>query len=115
VESIQAGEASVLVNGTLSIPVHTPLEVVVGQEVFIAVRPEKISLFAEAPGPRALPGTVEEVVYIGTDTRYIVRLTERTTLSVRQQNLEPGSAIRFENGASVFLHWPIECAQLLTE
>jgi spermidine/putrescine transport system ATP-binding protein len=114
VESVQAGEASVVINGALTIHVQAPPEVTSGQEVAIAVRPEKISLHAEPTDPRAVPGTVSEVVYIGTDTRYIVQLTEHTTISVRQQNVEPATAVRFANGQNIYLSWPAESARLLT-
>jgi len=115
VGEIQAGEASVIVDGTLTAHVQAPPGVIVGQEATIAIRPEKISLYTESPDPRALPGVIQEVIYIGTDMRYIVQLTEHTAITAREQNVEPGAAIRFARGDSVHLLWPAGCARLLTE
>ena len=115
VGEIQAGEASVIVDGTLTAHVQAPPGVIVGQEATIAIRPEKISLYTESPDPRALPGVIQEVIYIGTDMRYIVQLTEHTAITAREQNVKPGAAIRFARGDSVHLLWPAGCARLLTE
>ncbi|MBU0703709.1 MAG: TOBE domain-containing protein, partial [Chloroflexi bacterium] len=80
----------------------------------VAIRPEKMSVHAEPPDPRAVPGVVEEVIYTGTDTRYLVRLTENTIVTVRQQNVGIGDAVRFPVNAQVYLHWQPESARLLT-
>jgi len=59
-----------------------------GEQVSIAIRPEKITLHANgnsAPG-NCLPGVINEQIFIGTDTRYVVRLTEKSTMVVRAQN-----------------------------
>jgi spermidine/putrescine transport system ATP-binding protein len=114
IEAVHGDEASVLIDGALTVHVQAPPGVASGQEVAIAIRPEKVSLHAEPVDPRSLPAIVEEVVYIGTDTRYIVRLTEHTAISIRQQNTEPGTTIRFDNGETIYLSWPDECARLLT-
>lgn len=110
----RAGETAVLVDDTLLIHVSTDRAVGMNDIVTVAIRPEKISLHAEPPDPRAVPGVVEEVIYTGTDTRYLVRLTGRTVLSVRQQNVVSGASVRFPVGASVYVHWPSEVARLLT-
>jgi spermidine/putrescine transport system ATP-binding protein len=109
----QAGEAVVLVDGTLMIRVPVEKGVGMHERVTVAIRPEKIALHAEPPGPEPVPGTVEEVVYTGTDTRYLVRLTERTIITVRQQNVAVGPAICFPVGTQVYAHWEPESARLL--
>jgi spermidine/putrescine transport system ATP-binding protein len=81
--------------------------------VTVAIRPEKISLHAEPPDQRAVPGVVQEVVYTGTDTRYLVQLTEKTMVMVRQQNVGIGATMVFAVGAKVYLHWQPEYARLL--
>ena len=114
VKGRRAGEAAVVVDGVLTL--HAPMErgVGMGEEVTVAIRPEKISLHAKPPDPRAVPGVVQEVVYTGTDTRYLVRLTERTIVTVRQQNVGIGATVCFPVGAQVYLHWQPESARLLT-
>jgi len=115
VTAVQAGEASVIIDGTLTIHVQAPPGVTPGQETTIAIRPEKISLYAESPGPCALPGIIQEVIYIGTDMRYIVQITEHAAIIAREQNVEPDAAIRFARGDRIYLLWPAGCARLLTE
>ena len=61
----------------------------------LAVRPEKISLLGdlpgtEAPGSNALTGRLDEVVYVGTHTQYLVRLPGGQLLTVYRQNRAVG-------------------------
>jgi len=59
-----------------------------------SIRPEKMAL-AEAAGPGiSLPGTVTEVIYLGTSTRIIVRLDGGKSLSILEQNAGAPSADR---------------------
>ncbi len=120
----QAGEAAVVVDGVLTLYVPTPPlspptlggmkgGAGMGEEVTVAIRPEKISLHAEPAGPRAIPGIVQEVIYTGTDTRYLVQLTEKAIVAVRQQNVGIGAPVVFPVGAKVYLHWQPESARLL--
>jgi spermidine/putrescine transport system ATP-binding protein len=110
----QDGEAIVVVDGAL--PVHVPMErgVGIGDKVTIAIRPEKISLHTEPPDSRAVPGIVQEIIYTGTDTHYLVQLTEKTIVTVRQQNVGISATVCFPTGAQVYLHWQPESARLLT-
>jgi ABC-type Fe3+/spermidine/putrescine transport system ATPase subunit len=64
-------------------------EVVPDRQVTLAIRPEKIRLLREPPaGLRNLfSGRVEEVVYVGTETQFRVRLEEGSLLVLRQQNV----------------------------
>jgi spermidine/putrescine transport system ATP-binding protein len=107
-------EVVVQVDGVL--PVHVTRERAVGmnEDVTVAIRPEKISLHAEPPTPQAVPGVVREVVYTGTDTRYLVQITESTVVAVRQQNTGTGAKAGFPVGTQVYLHWQPESARLLT-
>lgn len=78
----------VLVDETLPITVSHSDRLSVGQIVTIVIRPEKIAISQTSNGNRGgMSVKVEESVYIGTDTRYSVRLTEQSLLSIRQQNL----------------------------
>ena len=81
--------ATVLVDGALPIVAQTPNALQPGTAVTVAVRPEKISLATGAvpDGQNAFPGRVEQVVYVGTDTRYRVRLSDHVSLVVREQNI----------------------------
>lgn len=88
-----------------------------GQAITVAVRPEKISLHRTEPDDKpSVPATVEEAVYIGTDTRYTARITERHHVVARVQNVGGtlDQAQPFQRGDQVYLSWPIESALVLT-
>jgi putative spermidine/putrescine transport system ATP-binding protein len=77
--------------------------------VRFVVRPEKLRLLEEgqeAPGGMSVePGTVEQVVYVGMSTRYVVRLDRGEQLVAVRQNMDaPGQALRYE-GRRVRLAW----------
>ncbi len=61
----------------------------------LAVRPEKISLLkdvseTEPPGRNTLVGRLEEVVYVGTHTQYLVRMPGGQIVTVHRQNRAVG-------------------------
>jgi spermidine/putrescine transport system ATP-binding protein len=62
-----------------------------------------------------LNGHIIEAIYIGTDTRYCVALTENVTLFVRVQNFGSRYDTLFNVGDDVYVHWAAENAQVLTE
>jgi len=77
--------------------------------VRFVVRPEKIRMLAEgeqAPGGMTVEsGQVEEVVYVGMSTRYVVRLDRGEQLVAVRQNMDAvGDARKFE-GRPVRLAW----------
>jgi putative spermidine/putrescine transport system ATP-binding protein len=77
--------------------------------VRFVVRPEKIRMLAEGeepgPGTTVEPGTVEQVVYVGMSTRYVVRLDHGEQLVAVRQNMDAaGDAQRFQ-GRPVRLAW----------
>ncbi len=95
-----------------------------GARVTVAVRPEKIRLHLDCPDriPNCFPVQIENVVYVGTDTRFEVRLTPvgtsgAPTLRVRQQNLVSTSdpTAYFGRRRDVFITWSPESAQVLVE
>jgi spermidine/putrescine transport system ATP-binding protein len=102
-----------------SVPVqaaHPGGDLTQGQQVTFALRPEKI-LIQDMPGPGqvTLPGRIEETVYIGTDTRYIIRVSDHHTVVVRLQNLTLSEARAHRVGETVALCWYPSGAQVLTQ
>lgn len=88
-----------------------------GQTVTVAVRPEKISLHPTSSGEGInVPATVEEAIYIGTDTRYKARIGQRHDVVARVQNV--GGVLdghqSFQRGEHVYLSWPMDSAMVLT-
>ena len=86
-----------------------------GQAVTVALRPEKLAL-QSSPGTNGsgLPGIVQELVFIGTDTRYVVRLETGEMVTVRVQNAGQGSSNSWRSGDPVQVHWEQQCARILT-
>ena len=85
--------------------------------VRFVVRPEKIRMLADGeladPGMRVEAGTVEEVVYVGMSTRYLVRLDRGEHLVAVRQNMDAaGDAQRFE-GRPVRLAWAADHTYVL--
>lgn len=84
----QRGEEGViLVDETLAFNVRSKNHLSVGKFVTLVIRPEKAILYPATSDVQGFTGEVEETVYIGTDTRYLVRLSEQSLITVRQQNL----------------------------
>jgi spermidine/putrescine transport system ATP-binding protein len=95
-----------------------------GANVTVAVRPEKIRLHLDRPGgvTNCFSAQIENVVYVGTDTRFEVRLSAAGSggaprLRVRQQNLISTSdpTAYFGGQRDVFVAWSPESAQVLVE
>jgi spermidine/putrescine transport system ATP-binding protein len=113
VKAGRGGAAVVVVDDVLPIHVLVGRSVGMNEDVVVAIRPEKLSVSAEPSDTRAVPGVVDEVVYTGTDTRYLVRLTERTVVTARQQNVSTSANVSFPVGTQVYLHWQPESARIL--
>ena len=90
----------------------TPLRV--GQQVSVAVRPEKMHLRAGDYANR-LSGRVADIVYIGTDTQYGVTLTNGKEIRVREQNSSPQMRFLADEGDEVTVYFAAEAARVLTE
>lgn len=93
----------------------------VGEQALLSIRPEKVHLqppthgeLPAIPNLARLPGRVEQVIYLGTDTRYLVRVAEQVNLVARMQNLN-GTEDRFHTGDAVEVIWDAHHARLLKE
>ncbi|MBC7813464.1 MAG: ABC transporter ATP-binding protein [Burkholderiales bacterium] len=116
---------------TIGIPNLTaPSDVVVG------IRPEKISLLpiegaVRNPAGVSTPasdltaqlgrdnsttlirGVVKQAIYIGTDTRYVVRIGQNADVVVRVQNFGHRNEMTFEEGQAVNVYWSTKNARVL--
>jgi spermidine/putrescine transport system ATP-binding protein len=104
--------------------------------VTIAIRPEKITLISSRSlseqnlnarvstaevmsaieteqDKTYVPGRITYSNYIGTDTRYTVRIGENTDLVVREQNFGSRKEIPFRVGDEVMVFWATESARVL--
>ncbi|MEZ4618237.1 MAG: ABC transporter ATP-binding protein [Caldilineaceae bacterium] len=106
-------------NGTQTLVDCDVVQTSPGAKVTIAIRPEKIFLGGgEAPTDleNAYSGQVEEIIYIGTDTYYHVRLPGEVLIVARQQNQDyTGTAAMLAAGDKAYVAWRAHNASLLTE
>jgi spermidine/putrescine transport system ATP-binding protein len=88
-----------------------------GQQVTFTVRPEKLRIRRanETKADTGLGGQVKEVVYIGTDTRFIVELDIGSELVVRQQNRSARDVGELQKGDAVEVQWAREDGRVLVE
>jgi spermidine/putrescine transport system ATP-binding protein len=118
------GKRATIDCGGLAIVAETDRALAPGERVTIAVRPEKIRLHLTDPGgdPNCFPAQIQNVVYVGTDTRFEVRIFPGGTgtpqsLRIRQQNVtavpDPGAYLSVQR--DVFVAWSPESAQVLEE
>lgn len=88
-----------------------------GAQATLAVRTEKVRLTDTPPDdtPNAYRAEVYEIVYVGTDTRYRVRLSPTVSLNVRQQNVVPVGmpVLQGPNGMQVWVSWQPDSARVL--
>ncbi|MFN3659027.1 MAG: ABC transporter ATP-binding protein [Pseudolabrys sp.] len=117
------GEVS-LIEGRLSAPgvmdsAFGPLRVAgaaqAGEQVWLALRPEKVGMNAQRPvdgGINALPGTVFEMGYRGDKSIYKVQLADRSLMKVALANVR--GTPPFAAGDLVWLYWPADAGVVLT-
>jgi len=96
--------------GTSNLLTGSVAEAIVGQAGTFTVRPEKIRLArpgdAVGADEASALGTIRNVVYLGSDTRYTVALEAGAELVVTQQNLATSSMDALEaKGRAVRLIW----------
>ena len=88
-----------------------------GQEVELAVRPEKMVLRGEHDPPPpdrcALRVTVTEVVYLGTSTQYRTVTDAGTAVAVYRQNASATPGAEVLTGQVGWLEWPPEHSYVL--
>ena len=86
-----------------------------GQQVSVAVRPEKLSLNKEISEGNSIKGSVEDIIYIGTDTHYGVRFPGGQKARVREQNLSQSQKTIAKAGEVVTVSFTRTSPRLLTE
>lgn len=110
------GVVSVVVDDTLPLAIAHDSELPAGKFVTLAIRPEKASLYpANYAKDYCVPGIVEDLVYIGTDTRFMIRLTPHSTLAIRRQNLSRSSLTSFAIGETVQVRMPPDSIRVLED
>jgi len=86
-----------------------------GTEVTVCVRPEKLMLYPPATECNGLSGTVREVIYIGTDTEFVVELANGVRAVARLQNIDGRGLGEFAVGDAVRVGWAMWDAHTLED
>ncbi|WP_017306053.1 ABC transporter ATP-binding protein [Spirulina subsalsa] len=111
-----SGGVVVLVDETLPISIPCSETFPVGKVVTLVIRPEKATIHpAHYLDQPCLAGTVTEVVYLGTDTRFVIRLTPQSAIVVRRQNIYRSNLDCFAVGESVQIQMASDSIQILGE
>lgn len=129
--------------GLVKLDDHTNIQAVladpdtsINKTVTVAIRPEKVSLFPiegtvkypdgssdaaneyktallRDPDINMIVGTIQQAVYIGTDTRYVVQIAGGNEVVVRVQNYGLRSDTYFDAGQQVNVFWDYENSRVL--
>jgi len=86
-----------------------------GQQVSVAVRPEKLRLNTEVGNGNNLNGHVEDVIYIGTDTHYGIRFPGGHKVRVREQNVSQAQKEIAKVDDDVTISFTTTSPRILTE
>jgi spermidine/putrescine transport system ATP-binding protein len=102
VKEIENKNVVILIAETLPLRLNNTHNLALNQKINLVIRPEKISL----TDPNHLEqspwnGTIKDLVYLGTDTKYIVSLGNKINLTIRQQNLYHTQGVNYQIGSRV--------------
>ena len=101
--------------GTGAVHVESSRTFTNGQQVAVAVRPEKLRLNNEITGGNNLKGHVEDVIYIGTDTHYGIRFPGGHKARVREQNISQAQKEIAKLDDDVVVSFTLTSPRILTE
>ncbi|TGQ71249.1 ABC transporter ATP-binding protein [Mesorhizobium sp. M00.F.Ca.ET.186.01.1.1] len=110
---VSGGRATVKLSSGVEIPATLPEGFNPNGKVTIVVRPEHAQLSAAGPAA-SLSGTVENIVYLGTDTHFHLRLAGGEAFIVRRQNSR-GASDGIVQGGQVGLLIGNDAAQVLKD
>src|SRR6185295_5698547 len=87
-----------------------------GKTLWLALRPEKISMTAHRPtgGKNAVAGTIFEIGYRGETSAYKVRLADGSLIKVSIANVNARARAPYAEGDAVWLSWPPDAGIVLT-
>ncbi len=88
----------------------------VGQQVWLALRPEKIRISHDQPSStvNAIPGKVEDIGYLGSISHYHVRTAGGQRITALRANAAHAVERSISWEDSVWLDWPVDAGVVLT-
>ncbi|HJQ95849.1 MAG TPA: TOBE domain-containing protein, partial [Acidimicrobiia bacterium] len=112
---ISAGIATVEVGGLGKLLATVGGEVTTSSSGWVIIRPERLRLGPVATDDNSVRGLVEEVVFIGSEVLYLVRVTPELVLTVRDRNEGPEHRLGVTRGQEVGVSWPASATNLIVE
>lgn len=109
--SIAGGFARVRLPSGVEIPATFPAGITPSGKVTVVIRPEHAQMVPHI-GDGALRGVVGDIIYLGTDTHFHLRLDDGTPFIVRRQNATNGPT-GFSPGESVGIRISDNVAQIV--
>jgi len=115
VTAISGNSVDVNVGSACITTLTDSIDLAPGQDVTLAIRPEKICVGQEsATSSQSLDGTVKEIVYIGTDSRFLIDLPTGETIVARVQNIGGRASTSHAVGELITIGWEPGDALILT-
>ncbi len=115
VDSFEAGRAVCHLGGGHEMHVDAVDGVGIGSKVHLSVRPERLYLTDVRADPDALPATVLENIFVGTNIMTIVDLKDGPNFTIRAANSDRGNARVFDAGSAVYVNGDKGAARLLVD
>lgn len=82
----------------------------------VTIRPERMVISSPGKGDSpGISGIIKEVVYIGTDIRYVIKILTGQEILIRIQNSSRENISAFPQGAEVKISWIPEDAKILSK
>lgn len=102
--------------GDAKLKVRCPGKIDQGQQVWLAIRPEKIRISLEKPasGINAIPGKVDDVGYLGSISHYHVRVGNGQRITALRANSSHTVERPISWEDNVWLEWPADAGVILT-
>jgi spermidine/putrescine transport system ATP-binding protein len=113
IEDIKGGRARLVTKGGLSLEGRASPGIVVGQDSCLSIRPEQILITTEV-GARSFEVTVQNRIFLGEHTEYLVRHSELGNIIVLAPRQADIGAHGFKAGVRAHISWSTESALVLT-
>ena len=114
VEEMQDGKARCRFENGASLLSDPMGDVTPGATGHVSIRPERLSLIPATDEEGELSGVIDRLIYLGTDTLYLVRLDTGAEISARTQNAHD-AAIALGTGDRAALRIDVGAARLLAD
>jgi len=116
VSAVSEGCIEIAANDGYKFKTRSSEPVVVGQQVWLALRPEKIRIAHDQPASaiNAIPGKVEDIGYLGSISHYHVHTAAGERVTALRANAAHAVERTINWEENVWLDWPVDAGVVLT-